>query len=79
MFFSRSSISLGIPAFPSKYLPLPAVIQLGVLIILGLESATGLFESGSGIVNPDTDLWEGASVAIVFFLVTIEGICGGLA
>jgi battenin len=79
VFLSRSSISLGIPAFPSRYLSVPAIIQLAVLIILGLESATGLFESGSGVVNPDTDRWEGASVATVFFLVTIEGICGGLA
>ena len=58
---------------------MPAVIQLAVLIILTFESATGLFESGSGVVNPDTERWEGASVAIVFVLVTIEGICGGLA
>jgi len=79
VFLSRSSISLGIPAFPSRFLPMPAVIQLAVLIILTFESATGLFESGSGVVNPDTERWEGASVAIVFVLVTIEGICGGLA
>lgn len=58
---------------------MPATIQLGVLIILGIESATGVFESGRSVVKQDTDGWEGASVGVVFVLIAMEGICGGLA
>jgi battenin len=58
---------------------MPAIIQFGVLVILGIESTTGLFESGSGVVGQVPEGWEGASVAIVFLLIGLEGICGGLA
>jgi len=58
---------------------MPAIIQFGVLVILGIESATGLFESGSGVVGLVPEGWEGVSVAIVFLLIGLEGICGGLA
>lgn len=70
---------MGIPPIPSKFLCIPALIQLMVLIILGFESATGLFESAGSIASPDTEGWEGASVAAVFLLIAMEGICGGLA
>jgi battenin len=58
---------------------MPAIIQFCVLVILGLESATGLFESGNGVVNHLEESWEGTSVAIVFLLISLEGVCGGLA
>jgi battenin len=58
---------------------MPAIIQLFVLVVLWFESATGLFESGQSIVNQIPEGWEGASVAIVFLLISAEGICGGLA
>jgi len=58
---------------------MPAIIQLCVLIILSLESATGLFESGSGVAQKFGESWEGVSVAVVFLLIGLEGICGGLA
>jgi len=79
VFFSRSSISVGFPPIPSRLLPVPAIIQFCVLVVLGLESATGLFESRSRIVNGIEEGWEGASVAVVFLLISLEGICGGLA
>jgi len=79
VFFSRSTISFGIPPIPSRFLSIPAIIQFCVLIILGLESSTGLFESGNNIVNQIAERWQGASVVIVFLLISVEGICGGLA
>jgi battenin len=79
VFFSRSTISMGIPPIPSRFLSMPAIIQFFVLVILGLESATGLFESGSSATNPTPEGWEGASVIIVFLLICVEGIGGGLA
>jgi battenin len=58
---------------------MPAIIQFCVLVILGIESATGLFERRSSIVNGIEEGWESASVAVVFLLISLEGICGGLA
>ena len=69
MFLSRSSISLGFPPLPEKLLPAPAIIQFAILLTLGYESAIGIFGDSS----------EGASFFLIFLLVSIEGICGGLA
>ncbi|GLB39925.1 putative CLN3 protein [Lyophyllum shimeji] len=69
VFLSRSSVSLGLPPLPQRLLPLPAIIQLGILIVLAIESAVGLF--------PDETI--GASIMTVFLLISLEGICGGLA
>ncbi|KAF9238938.1 batten's disease protein Cln3 [Melanogaster broomeanus] len=69
VFISRSSISLGLPPLPAKLLPMPAVVQFVILILLVFESAVGFF----------SDDHEGSSIALVFILISIEGICGGLA
>ncbi|KAI0641301.1 batten's disease protein Cln3 [Trametes meyenii] len=69
VFLSRSSISLGLPPLPGRLLSLPAIVQGAILTTLALESAAGLF----GDAHP------GLSFALVFLLVSIEGICGGLA
>ncbi|KAG6865745.1 hypothetical protein C0991_012217 [Blastosporella zonata] len=69
VFFSRSSISLGIPPLPARLLSLPAILQAFILAILAFESAVGLF--------PESD--ETASITTVFLLISLEGICGGLA
>ena len=45
------------------------MVQFVILVALALES-------GVGIV-PETD--EGLAFGIVFLLISIEGICGGLA
>ncbi|KAF9492666.1 batten's disease protein Cln3 [Pleurotus eryngii] len=69
VFLSRSSISMGLPPLPQRLLPLPAVVQGVILIILATEAAVGFFPDDS----------EGLSVLMVFVLVCLEGICGGLA
>ncbi|KAJ7031565.1 batten's disease protein Cln3 [Mycena alexandri] len=74
VFFSRSSISLGVPPLPARLLPLPAVLQAGILLLLAFESAVGIFPSGQGA--DDTEAW---SIATVFLLISLEGICGGSA
>ncbi|KAF8639182.1 hypothetical protein AX17_001668 [Amanita inopinata Kibby_2008] len=69
VFLSRSSISIGIPPLPVQLLPLPAMIQAGILVALALESAIGFYSSEA----------ENFSIAMVFILISLEGICGGLA
>jgi battenin len=61
------------PPVPVKFLPLPAIIQLCILVILASESAWGIFEGGS------IDGGGNAPILIVAFLIAIEGVCGGLA
>ncbi|KAJ6591212.1 batten's disease protein Cln3 [Mycena vulgaris] len=70
VFLSRSSISIGIPPLPARLLPLPAIIQAGILLVLTFESALGLFPA-------DAD--EAWSIVAVFLLISLEGICGGSA
>ncbi|KAF8065266.1 batten's disease protein Cln3 [Lyophyllum atratum] len=69
VFFSRSSISIGLPPLPARLLPLPAILQSLILIVLAFESAVGLFPESA----------NGASIMAVFLLISLEGICGGLA
>ncbi|ESK92301.1 hypothetical protein Moror_4699 [Moniliophthora roreri MCA 2997] len=69
VFLSRSSITLGIPPLPERLLPLPAIVQGFILLTLMFESARGFF-------SEDT---EGLSIILVFFLISLEGTCGGLA
>ncbi|EJD51881.1 batten's disease protein Cln3 [Auricularia subglabra TFB-10046 SS5] len=68
VFFSRSSISLGIPPLPDKLLSLPAIVQAVILLVLALESGVGLFGAAAD-----------AAVPLIFLLISLEGICGGLA
>ncbi|ETW77378.1 small molecule transporter [Heterobasidion irregulare TC 32-1] len=69
VFLSRSTISLGLPPLPSRLLSLPAVVQALILLTLMYESAIGFFSDAS----------EGINVFMVFLLISLEGICGGLA
>ncbi|KAL1948617.1 hypothetical protein VTO73DRAFT_10423 [Trametes versicolor] len=69
VFLSRSSISLGLPPLPGRLLSLPAIIQGAILCTLAFESAVGIFG----------DAHEGVSFALVFLLICVEGVCGGLA
>ncbi|KAH9834839.1 batten's disease protein Cln3 [Rhodofomes roseus] len=71
VFLSRSTLSLGLPPLPAALLSVPAIVQAFVLLILALESAVGLFDGGR----------DGGALAfgLVFGLISIEGICGGLA
>ena len=69
VFLSRSSITLGLPPLPGRLLSAPAILQGFILTTLAFESAVGIFG----------DEHEGLSFALVFLLISIEGICGGLA
>ncbi|KAF5325496.1 hypothetical protein D9619_009725 [Psilocybe cf. subviscida] len=69
VFLSRSSISFGLPALPERLLPLPAILQACILLALAYESAVGVFG----------DEQESLSIFLVFTLICVEGICGGLA
>jgi battenin len=69
VFLSRSSISLGIPALPSRFISVPSLLQFFILATLAFESAVGFFPDAS----------EGLDIGFVFLLISIEGICGGLA
>ncbi|KAJ7507373.1 CLN3 protein-domain-containing protein [Mycena galericulata] len=69
VFLSRSSISIGLPPLPARLLPLPAIIQAGILLALAFESAVGIFPDAS----------EAWSIGTVFLLISLEGICGGSA
>ncbi|KAF5365226.1 hypothetical protein D9758_005426 [Tetrapyrgos nigripes] len=52
-----------------QLLPLPSIVQGFILVLLAAESSIGFFD----------DDMEGASILLVFFLISLEGICGGLA
>jgi len=69
VFVSRSSISLGIPPLPARLLSLPAITQFLILVTLIYESAVGIFSEDH----------SASSIIFVFLLISIEGICGGLA
>jgi len=60
---------MGIPPLPAKLLPLPAVVQAIIILTLALDSAKGILEFSD----------DGWSILCVFLLVSMEGICGGLA
>lgn len=71
VFVSRSSLSiLHLPPLPLVILPLPTVIQLGLLAITSLESATGMISLALG---------DAATTWIVALLISLEGLCGGAA
>jgi len=69
VFFSRSSISVGLPPLPASLLPLPAIIQAFILASLAFESAYGFLPEHS----PQYTL------PVIFLLIALEGVCGGLA
>jgi len=65
VFFSRSSITFGLPPLPIQLLPFPAIFQGLILATLTLEAARQIF--------------DGSGPYLVFLLIATEGICGGLA
>ncbi|WWC63903.1 uncharacterized protein I303_106508 [Kwoniella dejecticola CBS 10117] len=80
VFLSRSSISLSLPPLPLRFLPFPSIIQFIVLSLLFLQARFFLFSS-SEYTPPAPAPSEGVdrSITIVFLLICIEGLCGGLA
>ncbi|KAF5392778.1 hypothetical protein D9757_001015 [Collybiopsis confluens] len=80
VFLSRSSISVGLPPLPAHLLPLPSIIQGFILLLLAYESAIGFYPGGDGAgAGQDVGNREGWSIFTVFLLISLEGVCGGLA
>ena len=64
---------MGLPPLPERLLPLPSVVQGVILFTLAYEAAVGFFGT-----SPD-ELNQTKNIFFVFFLICLEGICGGLA
>lgn len=48
---------------------MPAIVQFFILVTLALESGVGLISDANG----------GLAITFIFVMISIEGICGGLA
>ncbi|GAA6001776.1 amino acid transporter YHC3 [Rhodotorula paludigena] len=71
VFVSRSSLSiLRLPPLPLALLPLPTLLQLGILFLTALESRTSFLVGLAG---------EHGATWLVALLVCAEGLCGGAA
>ncbi|GAA6003343.1 hypothetical protein JCM10207_000285 [Rhodosporidiobolus poonsookiae] len=71
VFFSRSSISLfHLPPLPLRLLPLPTLLQLGILFLTTSEAGTSYLVSLLG---------EHGATWAVMVLICAEGLCGGAA
>ncbi|WVQ93086.1 hypothetical protein IAU59_000150 [Kwoniella sp. CBS 9459] len=79
VFLSRSSLSLSIPPIPLRFLPVPSIIQFFVLSALYLQAKHFIFSSPA-YTPPNTPPSKGVdhTIAFVFLLICIEGLCGGL-
>ncbi|KAK1922619.1 protein BTN1 [Papiliotrema laurentii] len=78
VFISRSSLSLGLPPIPRRYLAVPSIIQFVVLVLLSLQSARFIFsapEYTPPAIPPSTGVDR--SITFVFLLICLEGLCGG--
>ncbi|GAA5863940.1 hypothetical protein JCM8547_005287 [Rhodosporidiobolus lusitaniae] len=72
VFLSRSSLSLfHLPPLPLRLLPLPTLLQLGILFITLLEASTSFL--------PAFFLGEHGATWVVAGLICCEGLCGGAA
>ncbi len=60
---------MGLPPLPAQLLSLPSIVQCLISCRWAYESAVGFYSDDS----------EGLSIITVFLLVSLEGICGGLA
>ncbi|WVO15553.1 protein BTN1 [Cryptococcus depauperatus] len=78
VFLSRSSLSLGLPPLPKRFLPLPAIVQFVVLSLLCLQAKSFIFSSPA-YTPPSIPPSSGVdhSITIVFLLICLEGLCGG--
>ncbi|KAH9464635.1 hypothetical protein Pst134EB_004157 [Puccinia striiformis f. sp. tritici] len=71
VFFSRSSMAIfRFPALPRRLIPLPSMIQVLIFSVLLMEGSSSFL---SGIVPKDWIYF------LIFAIISIEGICGGLA
>jgi len=61
---SRSSISVGLPALPRRWIKVPAFVQAAILAVLALEAGVGVFgwwsnNGGSGGSGGGEVMWKG--------------------
>ncbi|KAA1098092.1 battenin CLN3 protein [Puccinia graminis f. sp. tritici] len=71
VFFSRSSMAIfRFPALPRTLIPLPSLLQVLIFCTLLLEASSGFL---SRLVSVEWIYF------LVFALISLEGICGGLA
>jgi battenin len=82
VFLSRSSLSLGLPPLPLRFLPLPTLIQTLNLLILSLQASRFILSSAppsAALPIPTEAGGEGGAITKVFLLICLEGLCGGAA
>ncbi|OCF35698.1 protein BTN1 [Kwoniella heveanensis BCC8398] len=79
VFLSRSSLSLSIPPIPLRFLPLPSIIQFFVLSALYIQAKHFIFSSPAYTPpSPPPSSGVDRTIGMVFLLICIEGLCGGL-
>lgn len=80
VFISRSSLSIGLPPIPKRFLPLPTVIQFFVLVLLTMQSRFFFFSTPEYTPpNPEPSTGVDRAITAVFLLTCLEGLCGGSA
>ncbi|KAG0148798.1 hypothetical protein CROQUDRAFT_74956 [Cronartium quercuum f. sp. fusiforme G11] len=71
VFFSRSSIAIcRLPPLPKRLIPLPSLFQVILFCIILLESSNQTISQAFG---------PNFIYAVIFSLISLEGVCGGLA
>lgn len=80
MFLSRSSLSLGLPPIPRRYLPVPTITQFFVLVLLFLQARRFIFSTPEYTPpSPEPATGVDRAITFVFLLTCLEGLCGGSA
>lgn len=80
VFISRSSLALGFPPIPRRFLPVPTLLQFFVLVLLTLQASRFIFSSPAYTPPaPNPDQGSDRSITFVYLLICLEGLCGGSA
>ncbi|RSH77220.1 battenin CLN3 protein [Apiotrichum porosum] len=80
VFLSRSSLSLGLPPIPRRYLPVPTITQFFVLVLLFLQARRFIFSTPEYTPPfPEPATGVDRAITFVFLLTCLEGLCGGSA
>ena len=78
MFISRSSLTLGLPPIPRRYLAVPALLQFLVLSLLSLQACRFIFSSPAYTPPaPEPVTGVDRSITFAFILICLEGLFGG--
>ncbi|KAI8460123.1 CLN3 protein-domain-containing protein [Phakopsora pachyrhizi] len=80
VFFARSSIAIfKFPALPKGWIPIPSLIQMLIFLSLYLESSHQVILNLLKKILNDSGRGETTIYGVVFGLICLEGICGGLS